>query len=264
MARGPKWALLGLATVLTGLGSCGQTAAPGDIRTFALYDVQVDATDQPDLNTGGPQRELLFNFNGVNNASPSHCASFGDATAMFAGQPVTIPSPGGWVTDSIPTNTSPGQTVNGDHCYDPFIEILFDNPQGEPQDGTLGIDGAGTHLEVTFNHPFGSPSITLVSASSAEIVLSLENFPLALSVADLQVILTDPASSSPPIAFQPTLSTDGTLDLSLSAGAITRPIGANLGISVDLGDDALPCVGFKSCSATSFFTRSFEVDIPFP
>jgi hypothetical protein len=265
MASRPELALLGFVPVLAGFVACGQTATLGDIRTFALYDVQVDATDQPDLNTGDPQRQLLFNFNGINNASLSQCATFGDATATFSGQPVAIPSPGGWVVNNIPTNTAPGQTINGDHCYDPFIEILFNNPQGEPQDGTLDIDGDGAPLEVPYNHPFGSPSITLVSATSTLIILSLQNFLVTPTLADVAVTLTEPLNSYSVIAIQQTMLTpDGMLELSLSAGTVTNAVEAPLLVSVNLGDDVLQCVGFKSCSATSFFTRSFEVDIPFP
>ena len=263
-APGPSAALLGTALALIGPVGCGQsTAGPGDIHTFALYEVAVDATDQPDLNTGVPQRQLLFSFNGVNNDSPSQCATFGAATATFAGEPVAIPNPGGWVMNNIPTNTAPGQTINGDHCYDPFIEILFDHPQGEPQDGTLSIDGAGAHLEVPFHHPFGSPSLTLVSATSREITVGLQNFLFTPTVADLQIILTDATSSTPSIAAQAALSAD-VLTLSLPTGAITRPTGASLLVSVKLGDDLIQCLGFKSCSATSRVIRSFEVDIPFP
>jgi hypothetical protein len=264
MARGRKLARAGFTSLLIGLLGCGQDA-PGDIRTFAQYRVFVDATDQPDLNTGRPQRQLMFTFNGINDTSPARCASFGDATATFSGQPVTIPDPGGWVTNNIPTNTSPGQTVNGDHCYDPFIQIFFNNPQGEPQDGTLDIDGAGTHLEVPFNHPFGSPSLILVSAASNQIILSLQNFLFMPTVADVVVILTDPVNPNSRIAIQQTtLSADGMLELSLPAGAITRPVGANLLVVVNLGDEVIQCLGFKSCSATSNFTRGMEVDIPFP
>ncbi len=266
MAHGPGLATSGWVLVLAGLAGCAQNAPPGDIRTFALYDVQVDATDQPDLNSGAPQRQLMFNFVGKSDGTSSQCATFGDATATFSGQPITIPSPGGWITESIPTNTSPGQTINGDHCYDPFIQINFNNPQGEPQDGTLDIDGGGAHLEVTFDHPFGRPSIALVSATSSEITLGLQGFLFTPTAADLQVILTDPVNPSPPIPLQQTtLTADGALTLVLAAGAITRPTGASLLISVDLGSDQLQCLGFNGCSATSRFTRSFEeVDIPYP
>jgi hypothetical protein len=41
-------------------------------------------------------------------------------------------------------------------------------------------------------------------------------------------------------------------------------VGANLLLSVNLGDDTIQCVGFKSCSATSRLIRALEVDIPFP
>ena len=268
MAHGPRLATSGWVLVLAGLAGCAQNAPPGDIRTFALYDVQVDATDQPDLNTGAPQRQLMFNFVGKSDGTPSQCATFGDATATFSGQPVTIPSPGGWITESIPTNTSPGQTINGDPLLRPVHSDQFQQlrKRRAARDGTLDIDGGGAHLEVTFDHPFGSPSIALVSATSSEITLGLQGFLFTPTAADLEVILTDPVNPSPPIPLQQTtLTADGALTLVLAAGAITRPTGASLLISVDLGSDQLQCLGFNGCSATSRFTRSFEeVDIPYP
>jgi hypothetical protein len=262
MIRGPKLALLGSVSVLTGLLACGPDA-PGDIRTFAHYQVVVDATDQPDLNTGRPQRQLMFNFTGNNVTSPSQCASFGDATATFAGQPVVIPDPGGWVKNQIPTNTAPGQIINGDFCYEPFIEVLFNDPQGEPQNGTLAIEGAGVDLEVPFNHAFGSPSITLISTTATTIVVGLQNFLTTPTTADIEVTLTDVTGSS--IATQMTgVTADGMVELSLPAGAITRPVDANLLVMVNLGDDAIQCLGFMSCSASSRFIRDLSAYIPFP
>jgi hypothetical protein len=262
MARGRELAL-GLA--LGALAACGQPDAPGDIRTFAQYEVQIDATDQPDLNTGKPQRQLMFNFGSATKVtSPAHCASFGDASATFSGQPVAIPSPGGWVKNDIPTNLPSPQTVNGDHCYEPFIEVLFDNPSGEPQDGTLAIDGAGTHLEVAFDHPFGSPSIDLVSASSSQIVLSLQGFLFVPTLADIQLVLTNPVNQDAQIATQNTLGADGTLTLAVPAAAASLVSGASLLVSVSLGKDVVQCQGFESCSATSFFNRGLDLYVPFP
>jgi hypothetical protein len=265
--RGASWlASLGLASMLGGPLACAPPAAPGDIRTFHNYDVVVEAIDELGINSGLPARTVSFNFDGHDPKSPSGCATFGDATATFAGRPVAIPDAGGWVRNRIPTNTAPGETINGDFCGQPTIRVEFDEPVGEPQDGVLAIDGGGVHLEVPFNHPFGSPAITLVSVAADKIVVGLQNFLAPPSLADVNVFLFDQsgATSSGPSIQKTALSADGHLELALPAGAITRPASATVVVSVNLGHDDLSCVGFVRCSASSRFDRPLAVDIPLP
>ena len=106
---------------------------------------------------------------------------------------------------------------------------------------------------------------TAGTTTSTEITLGLQGFLLTPAAADLEIVLTDPVNSNSQIAIQQaTLTADGSLALVLAAGAITRPTGANLSVLVKLGNDTLPCLGFKSCSAMSTFVRGFAVDIPYP
>ncbi len=264
-------AALGLAWLMGGSLACGPDAALGDIHTFQQYQVFVDATDQPGINTGRPARELLFQFQGRDPRSPDRCASFGNATATFAGQPIAVPTPGGWVKQQIPTNTAPGETFNGDHCIQPFIDLTFDlssaEPQGEPQDGVLAIDGAGVHLEVPFDHPFGSPAISLVSNAADKIVLRLQSFLVAPTIADVDVTFSDQSglNANAPLKLQKTaLGDDGLLELSLDRRNLSRQVSGNLLVSVNLGRDELACVGFMKCVAKSRFVRFIAVDIAPP
>jgi len=256
-----------LAAALVGVSACG-SAGDGGIREFAQYSVVVEAKDQPDLNTTAPARELMFRFDGDDANTRQQCAWFGDATATFAGRPVTLTSPGGWDTYQIPTNTAPGQFIPAASCEQPFIDVTFENPVGEPQNGVLAVDGSGLRFEVPFMRDFGSPEVTLVSSATGSIVLGLAGFPRPPTLADADVSLSSQQFGGGGLAnvnvAKTSLDANGQLALTPMAGAIVPPFIGYLSVSVNLGSDVLACRGFMKCTATSRVVRSFEIDFANP
>jgi hypothetical protein len=261
---GRAW--LGLAA-LCAVAACG-AEGNGGIHQFARYSVVVEVTDAPDINTQAPARELMFRFDGDDANTRSQCAWFGDATATFAGNPIPITSPGGWDTYDIPTNTAPGEVIHAASCEQPFIDLAWDNPVGEPQNGVLAIDGSGLHFEVPYMKAFGTPVVTLVSSAPDAIVLSLAGFATPPALADVGVTLEKEnfgfVSFTNIAVAKTSLDANGQLVLTPAPGAIVAPFFGSLLVSVDLGSDVLACHGFKGCTATSVVNRSFDISVPTP
>jgi hypothetical protein len=252
--------LLALACSTIALVGCGPTPGSPGLRGFEQYDMRAEITDQPDLNTNQPQRKLLFLFHGHDVKSPDRCASFEGATAEFAGMPVDLSSPGGWARNRIPTNTAPGETINGDSCSEPFIDLRFDKPAGEPQDGTLQIDGDGT-LAIVVNRPFGNPRLDLVSVAPDRLQVRLAGFLVGPSLENVSVRFLPNVAEG--VGLQKaSLTAEGLLTLLPPAGSLR--LGGTLMINVDLGDAPTECRGFLSCRTSSHVFRSFDIDGPRP
>jgi hypothetical protein len=238
-------------------------ASNGGIHEFAQYTVELEVTDTPDINTSAPSRELMFLFQGDDANTRSQCAWFGDATATFAGQPVSIKSPGGWDTYEIPTNTAPGQSISAATCEMPFVDLEFMNPVGEPQNGVLAIDGSGLHFEVPYMKSFGTPEATLVSSAPDAIVVGLSGFATPPALADVAVMLLMQSSSGAAgglqeVAVTKALDANGTLTLTPTP-AIVPPFDGSLTVLVNLGTDVLACKGFEACTARSTVQRNLDI-----
>jgi hypothetical protein len=254
---------LGLAGLTTALFACSGHPADGGLRALAHYEARVDITDEPDINTRDPQRTLLFQFFGSHIDSPARCASLAKATARFAGMPIYLDSPGGWLIDRLPTNNAPGETINQDHCEMPVIRLPFNEPMGEPQNGTLEIEGEGQRFEVVIAHAFGDPQVTLVSAAPDRLVVRLQNFMALPAFGDLSVHFF---ASGEPNRYQvqkTDLTRDGLLELALISNTpASATFDGDLLIDVDLGHQSIVCRGFSGCAMSTRLVRDLEVHFP--
>jgi len=253
--------LLGLALVL----GCG-SESDGGSAALAHYDLEALVTDQQSLRFRGFERTLDISF-GTKTTSRAECASLRGMTATFEGQAVDISSIGGWSTLTVPTNNAPGQTATLEGCDNPFLRLVFDPVMGEPQNGTLALDDAHAHFEVTFHHDVGSPTIELVSATADQIVLRLKGF-LALPHLDhLSVTLSFglPGTGLASVTLPKNdLTGDGLLTLAIPAPMVpTSFTSVLLLFSATLGEaEALPCVGFNKCLGFVFVARSLDIALP--
>lgn len=244
--------------------SCGDKTAepPGGLRELAHYSVSMSVTDEPDLNSNEPQREMLIQFFGRGVSTPQTCASLKAATARFGGQPILIDAPGGWYENRIPTGTAPGETINADGCRSPFFKLIFPHPVGEPQNGTLELEESGLRFAVPYDHTFGTPRMTLISATRTQMVVQLADFVVMPQAEAIRVDYHD--SHGIPETFKVTgkvLTNDGRLEVTLApSGTESGPLYGRLGVWIDLGREALPCAGFLACTADSAWHRWLNVD----
>jgi hypothetical protein len=247
---------IGAALVL--LAGC--EAGPGGLSTLQHYAVDVSITDAL------AERALTFDFLGSAVTRPQDCGSLTGANVRFAGNPVALSRPGGWVKQRLPTNTAPGETVNADHCEKPWIALSFGLPKGEQQNGTLEIEGAGLRFAVPVNHLFGNPDVSLVSAVPEKVLLQVEGFPVLPALDTITVDFTPTVSSSTAVIVQKVgLSAEGLLELSLPANASQGGgLRGWLSVSVDLGGETIQCLGFVGCKARSRVSRSILLDVPPP
>jgi hypothetical protein len=256
-----------VAACLAGLAACQGTPGEGGLGALEHYVVDTEIRDEPDLNTRDPQRQLWFQFFGDHVTSPERCASLRGATVRFAGMPLQS-APGGWVKNRVPTNNAPGETINLDFCEGPSIRIIFDEPRGEPQNGTLEIEGEGRRLTVPVNHPVGDPKLAVMSTSPDRIVLQVQGFPTRPDLAALSIRFSPNFATStrrPPLQKR-WLTEDGLLEL-LIPPELAGPAGGldgSLLVTVDLGGESVACAGFRTCGVRALVVRSFNIYAPGP
>jgi hypothetical protein len=239
---------------------------PGRLRELTHYTVEMSVFDGANdgrvlgvpLSTKRGLRDLRFEFHGVGlSASPQECASLAAAKVRFADQPVTSMVVGGWAVTQL-------DGVDFSHCEDPSVEIIFDDPQGEPQDGDLVLEDAGGHFVVPFHRPFGSASITLVSASRDKLVVRLSDFPQMPALDAIKLSFVDERGSSTRLPISGRMFTnEGLLAVSVVSPDYDKgPLRGALDVNVDLGRESHPCEGFRGCTTSSRMERALAVDLP--
>jgi hypothetical protein len=265
MVSGPRWALLVVLSLSPAWLACG-VDDPGRLRELTHYTVEMTLFDGANDGSvlGGPlstkrgSRDLRFEFRNTEfSGSSQGCASLADAKVRFADQPVTSMVVGGWVVDRL-------DDVDVGRCNEPSVEMVFEAPQGEPQDGDLLLEDAGGHLVVPFNRRFGNASITLVSATREKMVVRLADFLQMPTLDAIGFSFVDDQGSSSRVAIGAPMSTDdGLLAVSVAAQADdTGPLRGALDVKVDFGRESHPCEGFVSCTTSSRMERALAVNLP--
>jgi len=244
---------------LSACDSGGESA--GGSAAFADYALYAEALDDARPGFG---RTLTFGVGaGTITRTRSQCGSLAGMAASFAGHPFMIDTPGGW-TPALSDSGAPAEPPYS-FCDAPFFRLFWADETGEPQNGTLDLDDVHHHLEVTFHQDMGNPAMELVSVTARQLVVRLKDF------------IIPPLESQLKEGFAWGLSRDelhnsGTLDGDL----LTIPVPSGrvdgkpsdvtpvtLVLDVDLGEQVLPCVGFKTCMGTAHLLRYLDVDLPF-
>jgi hypothetical protein len=235
------------------------------VAELAHYGVEVGLVDHVD-ELHASERALTFNFHGGRVTSPERCASLVGATVLFDGRLVSSLNAGGWAVTRIPTNTAPGETINLDHCETPFMQLVFVPFEGEPQNGTLAIEGEGKRFEVIVARALGNPELTLVSATTERVVLRVANFPVGPALRDFSVMFSPTGGTSSRLQLEEgPVAGDGLVEAPLPASAsVDGGLNGILSVSVQLDHQALECHGFTSCDLGSLVLRHLSVVVPRP
>jgi hypothetical protein len=265
MVSRPKWALLLALSLSPAWLACGGDD-PGKLRELTHYTVEMTVFDGANdgsvlgdpLSTKRGSRDLRFEFRDTRfTRSSQECASLADAKVHFAGGPVTSMVVGGWVVDRL-------DDVEFGRCAWPSVEVLFEAPQGDPQDGDLLLEDAGGHLVVPYNRPLGNASISLVSATREKMVVRLADFLQMPALDEIALSFVDDQGSSTRLAIGAHMFTDdGLLAVSVASQADdTGPLRGALDVSVDFGRESHPCEGFVGCTTSSRMERALAVSLP--
>ena len=250
-----------VAAGVAGLTACAGAERDGGPGALEHYHVGVEIRDEPDINTPqDPQRELRFQFSGDHVTSPARCASLRDAVIRFAGTPLQPRDKGGWLTDRLPTNNAPGDTINQDHCEAAVILLVFPRTGGEPQNGTLEIEGKGRLRTVPVNHPVGEPQLSVMSAALGRVVVQVQGLPARPAIEALSITYW-PRMTRRISVQRRWLGEDGLLEVLLPPEA-AEPQGGldgSLSVTIDLGSEAVACVGFEACRVRAVVVRDLPV-----
>jgi hypothetical protein len=260
MRRPVVLALLGAV-----FSACSGAPSPGGVAELAHYGVEAELVDHVD-ELHAAERDLTFNFQGGPISSPERCGSLVGATVVFNGMPVGSLKAGGWAVNRVPTNTAPGETINLDHCEMPFFQNVFVAFEGEPQNGTLEIEGQGHRFDMVIARPLGNPQITMVSATPEKVVVRVQDFPVSPSLRDFSVDFSPTGGTRSRLQLQEgPVAADGLLEAALPASASRGgALEGILSVTVQLGRQATECHGFASCNLATRLIRHLSVVVPRP
>jgi hypothetical protein len=255
-----------VAATLTSAVACGPDNSDGGLGALAGYHASVEFHVGPPNVLQPGERTLTFRMGTRQEATHAECASIRNATVRFNGERVQPMSAGGWNAGS--TRTVFGEKLSWDHCLGIHIQVPFINRPGEPQNGTLEIEGEGLKFSVGFAQSMGDADLVLTSVRNDGFVVRPQALPVSPLTRDNFFVTLSRQGEPPSSPVDKFTFVDGELRVTLFTGGVyDKPTRGSYEVGARLGPGMITsCTGFKGCAtATStIFKRAFDLVIPFP
>jgi hypothetical protein len=255
--------------VVAPIGCEEPDVSDGGLAALRNYKAVASLEDRGDELSPSTRTLKLTLYGGDAAKTHAGCASLRGATLRFNGAPVIPKNQGGWHAGSVRT-VGFKELAWSECASDLFIDVDFINPTGDPQNGTLTIDGPDDDFSIGFSQTIGSPELKVTSVRHDGLAVSARSFPAPPLTGERFFASLESRSRRPAPPIEQMGFANDQLNLSVRTGGSYEDVGSapvRLEVGVHLGLGAIDgCVGFSSCAPTtpSVFVRKFDVVIPGP